>query len=113
MPGDGHLTAAFQSGQKAALGIHADAGGAVFQARQQDEQLITVFAAFNAQRALAHSGQKALGVQGGHIRRAEPQAVEPGGGQDDGVVFPTLQFAQARVHIAAQTGNAQIRPHGQ
>ena len=113
MPGNGHLAAAFQPGQKAALGIHANAGGAVFQARQQDEQIIIVLSAFNAQRALAHGGQKALRVQRRHVRGAESQPVEPGGGQDDGVVVAVPQFAQPRVHIAAQAGNTEVRPQGQ
>ena len=78
MPGNGRLTAALQPGQKAALGIHADAGGAIFQAGQQDEQIIIVLAAFNAQRALPHGGQKAFRGQRRHAGGAEPQSVEPG-----------------------------------
>ena len=51
-----------------------------------------------------------------HVRRDElpdelrpAQAVEPGGGEDDGVVLAFFKFSQASVHVAAQRMNLEIR----
>ena len=113
MPGNGHLAAAVETGQKAAFGFHADAGGGVFQLRQQREKVCSVLAAFNAQRALAHGRQKAFRVQNLDVGRVQAQAAQTGRGQHDGIVTALAQLAQTRVHIAAQALNAQVGPQGQ
>ena len=112
MSGNGHLAAAVQPGKKATFRFNANTGWCVFKLRQQGEEVIIVFAAFNADGPLPHSGQKRCRVKGMHEGHAEPQAVQPGRGQHNGVVNAFLQLAQARIHIAAQAFNAQIRAQG-
>ena len=70
------------------------------------------FANFDPQRSLARSG--AHDIRGNDLfdefRLA--QALQSSRGQDDGVVFSLLEFAQARVHVAAQRMNVEIGPDG-
>ena len=108
MTGDGHLTAAVQTGQETALGFHADAGGAVFHAGQQFQHFTVITTAFDAQGTLAHGGHEGGRLEMVHAVRGKTQTLEPGGGQHDGVVFAFLHLAQAGIHIAAQGKDLQV-----
>ena len=70
------------------------------------------FADFDAERALSCGGTHDFGGNDLFDQFRLAQALQSGRGEDDGVVFSLLEFAQARVDIAAQRMNVEIGADG-
>src|SRR6266436_3047429 len=105
---EGNLTAALQRGEQSALG---DDGGARFGVVQSAEDFGGFGigkAAFGGNRTLAHGREKNLWRKSFGDAIAPAEAVEPGFGEEDGVVFTALGFAEAGVDIAAQVADIEI-----
>ncbi len=64
---------------------------------------------FDAERALPGSRQALRGIQHGADARAQSQALQPGRSQDDGGIVATIELGQARIQIAAQGLDPQLR----
>src|ERR1700688_1745758 len=66
------------------------------------------FADFDAKRSL--TGGRAHDFGGDDLldQLSFAQAIQPGRGQDDGVIFALFEFAQARIDVAAQRMNVEI-----
>src|SRR5579863_3985358 len=67
---------------------------------------------FDSQRTLAGGGAHDFGGDDLFDQFGSTQALQAGGGQDDGVVFALLEFAQAGVDVAAQGMNVEIGADG-
>src|SRR5579863_10285647 len=63
---------------------------------------------FDSQRTLAGGGAHDFGGDDLFDQFGSTQALQAGGGQDDGVVFALLEFAQAGVDVAAQGMNVEV-----
>ena len=103
---------AAQHARERTFGGDAGVGIGVVQRCQQGVQLGAVGADLNAQRALAHGRQAFRRRQFLADALAQAQALQAGGGQDDGVELAVVQFAQAGLHIAAQRLDHQMRKAG-
>ena len=70
------------------------------------------FANFDAERSLSRG--RAHDFRGDDLldQFRLAQALQPGRGQNDGVVFSLFEFAQARVDVAAQGMNVEIGANG-
>ena len=107
---DRHLAAAAHPVQQGALAGGGCAGRCVIQKSDMLAYPSIILPNLDRQRAL--SGGWTHQIRRQHLPYAFPlaQAIQPGSGQDHGIVFAGLQFAQARVHISAQRMNLEIRP---
>ena len=79
------------------------------QRRKRGLHVGTIGANLDAQRALPGGRQRFFRCDGRTDALGQPQALEPGGSQDDGGVVTTVELAQARVQIATQRLNDQMR----
>ncbi len=66
-------------------------------------------AAFDAHCALPAGWQAVLDADGRGDAVFETQADQAGGGEDDRVIFAGIQLGQARVDVAAQEADLQVR----
>ena len=80
------------------------------QRAQRGQQVGAVSAHFNAQGALPGSGQHLGGLKRLADACGQPQPFQARRRQHDGRVLTFVELAQARVQIAAQRFNLQIRP---
>ena len=105
---EGNLAAAFERGEQRAFGDDGAARFGVVELFERGGSLGVVGAAFDADGALADGGQENFGREdfGDAMRQAE--AIESGFGEHDGVVFTAFDFAEARVHVAAEVANVEI-----
>ncbi len=95
-------------------GVAADLSGAwggVIDARQQVTHAAVFLACFDADGALRRRRQEFFDRHGFCRLRLQPEPLQPGEREDDGVGLPFVQLAQARLDIAAQRSDAQIGPH--
>ena len=92
--------------------LRADAGPRVgiVQRRAQREDRRVVIAAFDRDGALRGCGQPLRCVQSRADAGVEPEALQAGAGQHDGVVVPAIEFRQPRVDVAAQVQQLQVGP---
>jgi len=67
----------------------------------------------DAERTLAGAGQHLLRIEQRTDACAQPEPLEPRGGQHDRVVLALVELAQPRVEVAAQRLDAQARALGE
>ena len=108
MCGQRHRAAAPHGAADGALCRHTQPGAGIGQRGQRGNHVGALAAHFNAQRALACSGQHVLRREHGANAFVQPQALEAGCGQHDGGVLPFVELAQPGVEVAAQWLNAQV-----
>ena len=107
--GQRHRAAAAHAAAHGALGGHDEPAGQVRQGAERSHQVGAVTAHLDAQGALASGGQHLGGGELGADALAQAQALEAGGRQHDGVVLAFIELAQARVEVAAQWLDFQVR----
>src|SRR4030067_1140816 len=90
----GPLAAARQRAAQGAFRKYAGGGIGMVQRLQQGDHIGPVGAAFDAQRTLSDRGQTVFAADQRADALAQPQAVQPGGGEDDGGILALMQFAQ-------------------
>ena len=76
---------------------------------QNFKHLAVVDPCLDAQDPLPDGGQELVGRERPHVARSRAETVEPRLRQDNGLVLAFLQLAEARVHIAANVFNFEIR----
>ena len=113
MGADGHLAAAVETGEKAALGLHADARLVVLEPFDEPEHAFVIPAALDAESTLADSRDKLLRIEGRHVRGREAETHEAGGSQQNGVEPAFPEPFKARVHVAPEANNLKVGAHGQ
>src|SRR5579859_7002483 len=109
---DGNLATSTETVEQGALAGGGGAGGGVVQECEMVASGGIAETDFDAKRALSGGGAHDFGGDDllDQLRFAE--AFESGGGEDDGVVFSLLEFAEARVDVAAQRMNVEIGADG-
>ena len=65
--------------------------------------------ALDADGTLAHGRKRQLWRQGHANARLQPQTLEAGNGEDNGIVIAVIQLAQTRADVTAQRANDQVR----
>ncbi len=104
-----HRAAATHATADCPLGSDTQPRGHIHQGLQSGVQIVALAADFNAQGALAGGRQHLLWLEDMANALLQAQALEARSGQYDGVVLPLVELAQARVQIAAQRHDLQIR----
>src|SRR5580700_825763 len=92
-------------------GAFAGGGGARVRVVQEFEMLTrggVAQANFDAEGALSGGGAHDFGRNNVFDQFRFAQTIQSGGGEDDGVVFALLEFAQAGVDVAAQGMNVKV-----
>src|SRR5690606_36188390 len=110
--GNRYLAAAVEVAVRRALGAHPQGAVQIVHGLQQGVQFDVVAAAFNADGALPTGGQAQFRGNAAADALVEAQALEPGRGEDDGVVFTSIEFRQPGVDVAAPEADLQIRAPG-
>lgn len=112
MDADRNLTAAAERGKSGAFGGDGEARGGIVEEAQSGQRGGIVGAGFKAERALTGGGTDMLWRDA----LTEPvgffQAIQAGGGEQDGIDLALGELAQARVHVAAKFNGFKIRPQG-
>ena len=91
---------------------HRLRGGRVVQRRQHGAQVDAVAAAgqdLDRHRALPGGRQAVLGFEQRADALRQAEALQAGGGQDDGRVLAAIELAQAGIEVAAQRLDDQLR----
>ncbi len=103
-----NLAAAFERAEETTLGDDGAAGFGVVELFDGGGGIGVVGAALDADCALTDCGEKNIGSEnfGDAMRGAE--AIEPGFSEHDGVVFAAFDFAEARIHVAAQIADVEV-----
>jgi len=104
----GHLAAAAQGPGKGPLGPHAMGGGSIVEGRHPVQHIGPVGPDFDAQGALARSGQGLFRGQNGPDTVFHPQTDEARRRQDNGVVLAFVQLAHPGIQIAPQALDLQM-----
>ena len=107
---DRDLAAAVDGGQKGPFGRRRSGGAFVIEEGQGLFQRFVVCAGFDGQGALADGGNHRIDGQELCDAVGPAQALQTGFGQDDGVVLAVVELLQARVDVAPQIGDEQVRP---
>ena len=106
--GDRRHAAAVQCGEHRPLGLYGGMRRRVIQAGQGLARGRVVGPGLDPQRPLAHRGKHQAQRQDLRNVLRQPQTVEAGLGQDNGLVVPFAQLPQARVDVAANVAHFQI-----
>src|SRR5271157_703941 len=106
---EGHLATTLQSGKQGAFSDDGSARFGVIELAENVRGFRVVHASFDGDSALSHRGQGNFGRKGFRDFLAPAEAVETCFGENDGVVFAAFDFAEARIHVAAQFANIEIR----
>jgi len=107
-PANWHLTTAFEAGVHRPFGAHAYRGFRMVEGRQQRLGPCIVKTAFDSHRALADGRQGLLRRQRLANTRFQFQALQPGGGKDNGVILTVIQFTQPSTDVTAQRADHQV-----
>src|SRR5664279_4160841 len=108
MPADRRLAGAVEHTEERTLAGKRDRGVGVIDARQQFARARVVRARFDADRALPDRRQKFFRAHdlGRVLDQTEP--LQSGERQDRRIDFTVREFAQPRLHVAAQRHHAQV-----
>lgn len=106
--GDRHMAAAIQGTVHGALGTDTNARIGIIQRCKQRLNIGRILTTLHCNRALRRSGQPLGRFQACTDARGKAQALQPGAGQQDGLVFTGIEFCQPRIDIAAQIIDQQI-----
>ena len=94
----GCVTTGFQNAHGGPLGGQGGEGVRVMHARDRRPHTLVVRARLERQRPLPGRGDEVERLR----RPLQPQALQPGGGEDDRVDLARVELAQPRVDVAAQ-----------
>jgi len=107
---DGNLAATLQRGEQRALGDDSGAGLGVVKRAKNLGGFGIGETTFGGNGALANGGKKNVGRESFGDAIAPTEAVETGFGEEDGVVFTALGFAEASVNVAAKFADVEVGP---
>ena len=96
------MAAAAECLGEGAFGGNAGGGFGVVERGEQGQQVAAVFGDFDAERALSGGGQAFVGGEDFADAAVKAEALQAGGGEDDGIVFAVVEFGQAGFARAAQ-----------
>jgi hypothetical protein len=103
-----NLAAALQCGEQGTLGDDGGARLGVVESAENFGGFGIAKAAFGGNRALTDGGEKNIGRESFGDAIAPAETVEAGFGEEDGVVFTALRFAEAGVDIAAKVADIEV-----
>ena len=107
--GNRHLATATEPSEKGTLGERCQTRREVIEASNELPCARVLLADFDGQRTLANCRDHALGGKELGDARLKPQPLQSRRGQHDGLELSFIQFPQARVEIATQGPNFQVR----
>ena len=109
MDADGHLTSAAEGSKGCALCRDGEARGRVIEEGDGFNGGGIAFAGFNAKRTLAGRGAEVAGIKALAQPIGLAEALEAGGGQQDGVNLSFGELAQAGVDVTAKLDGVDVR----
>ena len=101
---------AIERRQKRAFGVERDRGVAIRDRRQQIACPRVALACLDADRALTDRRRKRIERQDGGCHLLEAEPLQAGEREQGRIDLARVEFAQARLHIAAKHLDPQIRP---